>query len=120
MTLKNNIGGFKRGEIKGQKLITGIRINTPSQAQARGNGKFAAYIYCGMLLLRADMQTVCLYMAPKCTLSALTEEEWGQCDPPLLISDRKKTFSQTNKNTIHHVARMRRPGTAPKGQKNKK
>lgn len=65
-----------------------------------------------LLLLRADTETTCLYMAPKCTLSALTEEEWGQSGPQLLISDRKKTFCQTNKNAIHQSARRSRSETA--------
>lgn len=65
-----------------------------------------------LLLLGADTETTCLYMAPKCTLSALTEEEWGQSGPQLLISDRKKTFCQTNKNAIHQSARRSRSETA--------
>lgn len=40
--------------------------------------------------LGADTETACLYMAPKCTLSALTVEDRGQRDPPLLISQTER------------------------------
>lgn len=54
-----------------------------------------------MLLLRADTETACLYMAPKCTLSALTEEDRGQQGPQLLISEtERKHFAGLTKTQV--------------------
>ncbi len=47
-------------------------------------------VVCCCWELRADTETACLYMAPKCTLSALTDEDRGQHDPRLLISQTER------------------------------
>lgn len=63
-------------------------------------------------------ETTCLYMAPECTLSALTEKDRGPAWPTVThLSDRKKTFCQTNKNTIHHSAHRKRSEAAKKKEK---
>ena len=109
-----------RGEEVGWNLITGIRINKPSQAQARGNGQFAVCIYCGMLLLlllRADKEGDCMSLyGTKVHFVCADRGGPGPAWPTVThLSDRKKTFCQTNKNTIHHSAHRRRSEAAQSG-----
>lgn len=100
MTLRKYWGA---DEGRGRNWLLGFESISPAKhkPEEMGSLRCAFTVVCSCCCCwgqRADTKTACLYMAPKCTLSALTEEDWGQHDLQLLIPQtERKQFVRLTK-----------------------
>lgn len=70
-------GGVDKGRVNNLLLNIGSISPAKHEPEEMGSLLCAFAVVCCLVLLRADPESACLYMAPKCTLSTLTEANRG-------------------------------------------